>query len=329
MKKVIVYGVAFCLLVQNALFCEFVGLSLKNPYQGESYLSEVEVDESENVGSFTEVDANVNDTVNMDHPRWIAYYGNKALASSFYGYDPIVFYPRAHPILAPLMVAGKTLLAYVSFGDISVKDFYYQEAKTQKLILEKSPFNNERFLVDVRNPNWEALLLSTIIPEILTEGFGGVCICNIDSLVNLVNLELYNPQKYAGVTEAAISLLGKIRQQFPGYKMMIDMQGLLHMGDKFVDYADMLLYEHLSTKQEGKSVTLRAAQEYALVASQLQNIAAKKEGVQVYTLDFWPTSGKDNETVVANIYAHHRSLGFIPYVSRRLSEISSEPALKN
>lgn len=307
----------FCFLLQGALFGNVTGVSFKYPEESQ-FISERE--EEAEVSLIGKGATLPNSLIDLTIPRWVAYYGNKALPSSFYNYDPIVFYPQEHPTLAPLMVSGKTLLAYISLADIGAKDVFYQEVKSNKLLLDKNPCNGERFLIDVRNSRWEELLLGKIIPEILAEGFNGICLCNIDALVTL---ELYNPVKYEGLTKAAIKLLAKIRERFSGYKIMLDMNGLLHISEHFIEHADMVLYEHLSTKQEGKATLLRSAQDYILVARQLQDLALKKEGLKIYTLDFWPEKDKK---IVKGIYEQQRKYGFIPYIAENLLKITEEPS---
>lgn len=296
MKKSMLF---FCFLLQTILFGQVTEYGFEEPWQESTEMA---------IGAMS-----------ADCAKWIAYYGNKAHVSNFYGYDPIVFYPQEHPILAPLLVTGKTLLGYLSFGDVGSVDFFYKEAKSQQLLLDKNPVNSDRTLIDIRNPKWEALLLGTIVPEILAEGFTGICIGNIDAIVNL---EFYRPDLYSGMVQSALSLLQKIRMQFPGYKIMIDMKGLLHIGEQFVEYADMLCYEQLFTKQESKNLALRTAQEYTLLAKELQQVASRKEGIKVYTLDFWPEKEKE---IIKGIYQRHRVYGFIPYVTENLLKLSKEP----
>jgi len=252
-------------------------------------------------------------------PSWVAYYGEKVPPSHLYGYNPLVLFPGHHPILAPLLVKGKTLLAYLSLADTHPKDFYHKSTKKGKLTLEKNPADPKRLVVDIRDPKWEELLLGTIIPEILAEGFNGFCLCNLDAALNL---EQKNPEKYHGMTAAALNLIAKIHELYGEYQIMIDMHGLLHIGEQLLPYADMLLYEHLYTKKIGKELAINSTQNYLLTAQALHALAEKKQGLTVYTLDFWPAK---ESALIKQIYAKQRSYQFVPYIADSLERITPEP----
>ena len=50
--------------------------------------------------------------------RWIAYYSDKAEPQNFQPYSVIVFDVDDHPMMQGLLENGKTVLGYLSLGDL-------------------------------------------------------------------------------------------------------------------------------------------------------------------------------------------------------------------
>ncbi len=254
-----------------------------------------------------------------DDKRWIAYYGDSIPAENFIKYDLIVFDGEKHPFLRPLLNQNKTLLAYISIGEVRTNSKYFEYAKSNNLLLEENPNWQGSYAIDTRNSAWAELIIEQKIPDILFSGFNGIM---IDTLDTSIALEKNDNTKYRGLTESSVNAIKAIRMRYPHIKIMLN-RGF-EVLDKTTPMIDMLLAESIFAEYNFANKTSKPFDEaiYKSVSDYLKQYQAKNEHLKVYTLDYWDITDKKG---MKEIYKTQRANGFIPYVSKiTLDDIYAE-----
>jgi len=122
------------------------------------------------------------------------------------GYDYVVL-ESAHfstDDIAQLRETNKTVLAYVSLGEVNESAAHYQDIK--EYTLGKNNLWDSHFL-DLENEETAAALLDIFELNIEKKGFSGMFLDNID------NYTVYGPTP--GRKNALVSFLARVRQRFP------------------------------------------------------------------------------------------------------------------
>ncbi|MBF0379694.1 MAG: endo alpha-1,4 polygalactosaminidase [Magnetococcales bacterium] len=250
----------------------------------------------------------------------LVYYSNTAKIDSFNPFSLLVLDSHYHPPLRPLEDRGKTLLGYISLGEVENIRPYFKKVKDDGIVLFENKNWQGSYFIDVRDKRWTKRVIEELIPDILRKGFHGLF---LDTLDNPPHLERINPKKYADMTQAAINLVLAIRYHYPdiiimmnrGYELLPDVGGDL----------DMVLGEAVYTRFDftTKQYVYVAKKEYQIQVTMLKAAQKSFPKLKIYTLDYW--NPKDSKGV-ADIYAQQYKNGFLPYVSTlALDEIISPP----
>ena len=253
---------------------------------------------------------------------WIVYYRAEERASAFLGYRLIVLDADRHPPVAPIKGGGRTVLGYVSLGEIEEGRAHYKDVEAEGLLLMRNEFWQESRLVDMRDPRWQARVLDKLVPAILSDGFDGVF---LDTLDNAAHLERLDGARYRGMTEAAASLLRALRARFPSMRIMLNRAfEILPDVDGIIDIA---LGEAIYAAYDF------AREDYGLVRADLNRryvdalkaAKARRPELAICTLDYWDPGNPEG---IARIYRVQRAHGFAPYVATvALDRIVPEPRL--
>jgi len=241
--------------------------------------------------------------------RWMVYYGDELPPEAFYDYDLIVMDSNAHPLLSPLNDRGKTVLGYLSLGEVEKHRPWYADVRREGLLLMESPHWPDSFFVDMRDLRWTNRVLTELIPRILFQGFDGVF---LDTLDNPAELERMEPERYKGMTDAAVHLVRAIRRHYPGIKIMLNRayEILPQVGD----VVDMELGESVYSDYDFEHKNYRRVPEalYRRQVGILQDAQARFAHLQIYTLDYWDPEDKEG---IQLIYKEQADNGFSPLVS--------------
>lgn len=247
--------------------------------------------------------------------EWAVYYSDKAEAKEFKPYSLLVFDSIYHPPMQELLEENKTILGYLSLGEIAETDPFYAKAKEANLLLTKNP-NWDGFYVDVRNPAWAKIVIEDIVPSILFKKFSGVFLDTVDNPIFL------EPQ-YPGMTEALVKLIKGIRLHYPQIKIMMN-RGF-EILPEVAKQINMELLESVMTDYDFKTKTYhrRPTEEYQEILEKVKEAKKINPSLKIYTLDYW---SKDDAEAIKEIYRMQRSHGFVPYVSTiNLDEIIPQP----
>ena len=107
---------------------------------------------------------------------------------------------------------GTARLSYLSVGEADPRRGYWSEVQGASFLVEPDPSWPGSVRVDLRDPNWQRILLQQEIPLLLGRGFDGLMLDTIDTAPYL---ERQDPVRFAGARRALTELVRAIRQQHP------------------------------------------------------------------------------------------------------------------
>lgn len=251
---------------------------------------------------------------------WVVYYSDEAAVEEFEPYQLIVLDSVYHPLLNPLLDRGKTILGYISLGEIDETSAYFDDIKQRGLLVQENENWKGSHFVDIRKPFWTSLVIEQMIPDILRRGFDGLFLDTVD---NAIYLEDLDPEKYSGMKDAAVRLIRAIKLHYPHVSIMLN-RGfeILARVDRHID---MVLGESIFADYdfEKKSYYLVDAATYEKQVSSLNAAKRRRPGLKIFTLDYWDPQ---DHAGIKQIYDRQRSNGFSPYVSIvELNRIVREP----
>lgn len=240
---------------------------------------------------------------------WLVYYGSEISSSAFDPYQLVILEKANHLLASTLSDRGKTVLAYLSVGEVRHDDPWFATAKDTGLVLMESKERQGSFLVDIRDTRWASHVIEQLIPDILRRGFQGVL---LDTLDSPMTLEGKDGNRYSGMSAAAARLVLTIRRHYPEIKIM--MKRSYELLPEVGKAIDMALAESVFSKYRVDTGTygLVTPETYQLQLEWLRNAARNFPRLAIYSLDYWEPDDKDG---VAKIYKQERDNGFSPLVS--------------
>lgn len=241
--------------------------------------------------------------------RWVVYYNDEAPVEAFNLYDPIVLDSDHHPYLDGFVQREKTILGYLSIGEVEKERSYFSEVEKEGILLDENKYWPGSYFVDLRDPRWAKRVLEELIPGILMQRFSGIF---LDTLDNAGHLETMNPEKYGGMVDAAVNLIKAIRKHYPQIKIMMN-RGY-ELLPSVADLIDMELGESVYADYDFDSKTYRKVDSDLYLKQVKILMEAKKASpkLTIYTLDYWKP---EDAAGIKEIYQEQRRNGFIPYVS--------------
>ncbi len=256
-----------------------------------------------------------------DTEKWLVYYSDEAPFTDFHDYSLLVLDSQYHPPLLPLADRGKTLLGYISVGEVEQFRPHFDEVKAEGILLQENQFWKGSFFVDLRDPRWTSRVIEELIPAVLRKGFHGLF---LDTMDNPVYLEDMQPETYKGMTAAAADLIRTIRHHYPRIKIMLNRayELLPEIGGE-IDY---VLGESVYADYdfENKTYGFVETETYRHQVDMLTDAQSRYPELRVITLDYWYP---EDEDTIRDIYKEQRGNGFEPYVATiELNRIVPEPA---
>lgn len=251
---------------------------------------------------------------------WAVYYADAAPLAAFQPYRLLVLDSRTHPPLQPLADRGKTLLGYLSVGEVETHRPWFDRVKGWGILDQENPNWPGSFYVDVRDRRWVKLVVEDLIPAILREGFHGVF---LDTLDNPPHLERTDPKRWRGMTDAAAALVRAIRRNWPDIGLM------QNRGYEILPQTAPLLSHALGESVyagwdfAAKRPHRQSAEDYRFQVDALKAAGALNPQLGLHTLDYWTPS---DAAGVRAIYDLQRANGFSPYVATvELDRLIPEP----
>ncbi len=123
-------------------------------------------------------------------------------------------------------------LGYLSVGEADPRRDYWNEVRGAPFLVEPDPSWPDNVRVDLRDPQWQAVLLDQEIPRLLALGFDGLMLDTIDTAPYL---EAKDGVRFAGMRAALRDLLRAIHQRYPKAPLIANGTEALVDAAPFVD----------------------------------------------------------------------------------------------
>ena len=238
---------------------------------------------------------------------WAVYYGDTAKPKVFTSYKLVVL-DRLYPFSLKKLIKNDTqVAAYVSLGEITVNDPWYQDAKKQGLLLEENPHWPGSYVVDIRDPLWQRMVIQDVIPPLIQRGFTGLMLDTLDS-------PLAQEEHKPGMARAAVRLVAAIRLAYPQLTL-IQNRGYAAV-EETAPFLNYILAESTFTNFDPaqKKHILRSKEEEDYALNYIHRAQAKAPWVQVLGLEYWdPVDIKTEEMLTKKMLENN----MLPYISTR------------
>jgi len=252
--------------------------------------------------------------------KWMVYYSNAISPEEMNPYQLVVLDSDIHPLLDGFIESERRALGYISVGEIEKQRGHFKEAEKKGLLLEENKNWPGSYKIDIRDPKWAKMVIEELVPKTLFQRFDGIF---LDTLDSALYLEEEQPEKYAGMREAAIRLVRAIRKNYPEIKIMVNRA--YDILPEIAGEIDQVLGESVYTTYDFERKLYRhtSEEEYAAQVAALKKAKKENPELELYTLDYWDPEDKEE---IKKIYRIQRENGFIPYVATiDLHKIVPEP----
>lgn len=239
---------------------------------------------------------------------WACYYGVE-FGHESYGRFDLVALDANHPPLIHDRQGRPVLLGYVSVGEVNVHSPLWPLAKDRSFLVKKNEFWDS-WIVDARDPDWQAILFNTAFPAVSGKAFDGFFLDTFDSSLSLA--EGGERDRFQGTREALCGTVRRIRKQYPERRIAVN-RGLpvLPAIASLIDFVIVeCLYSYHAGDEAGYIRVDRQTRETLL--KQIYAGLAINPNLTVLTLDYAADNQKD---LITEAVSFSRKKGFVPYVS--------------
>jgi len=224
-------------------------------------------------------------------------------------YDLAIFDADWHPPIN-LLRYKMCLIGYISIGEAETYRSYWQKIKDKDWVIEENPHWEGNYYVDIRNKEWQDLIINEVIPGIKAQGFKGLFLDTIDTAEML---EETDSIKYIGAQQAMMQFIRRIRRAYPDL-YLISNNGfsiLKQIGANI----DACLVEDIHTMVDFENDSYKKVpKEDRLYKVRILQYIMKKYRIPVLNIDY--ADSKDKRSIHRCI-RNSRRLGFIPYVAEK------------
>ncbi|MFH1416552.1 MAG: endo alpha-1,4 polygalactosaminidase [Elusimicrobiota bacterium] len=242
-----------------------------------------------------------------------------AILLNYSGYDPAAGYTEKYkdydilildPDCNPGMLHNRHTLffAYLSIGEAESYREYWDIIKNEGFILEENPEWKGNYYVDITAPAWSDLIISRVIPGIISKGFDGLFLDTIDTVDILKEkFPVGEPEKHMA------EFIKKIKETFPGLKL-ISNNGFSVL-EEIAGYVDIFLCEDIYMMPDFEKGGYKdvPAEDREYKVDILKNVSART-GKPVLVIDYLP---EDDIKRKKETSRKIRKLGFKPYIAQK------------
>ena len=244
--------------------------------------------------------------------NWVCYYGNQLGPESYGLFDLAVLDGLYPPVLAGAGGKKPLFIGYVSIGEVHGSGPYWEMAKGKPFLIHENTLW-QSWVVDVRDPQWQKLLLDRVFVSVIAKGFDGFFLDTIDSALHLA--EGKDGRKFADTDKAIVDLIKKMRRRYPD-KLIAVNRGLplLPRIAKDIDYIviENLYSTYNAEKKEYERVDPVTQK---ILINQVRAGQKVKPSLVVLTVDY---AAPEQESLAAEAIDFSRKNGFIPYVGNHV-----------
>ena len=262
------------------------------------------------------------DTGLQDIEKWVILLGydpdaGKVTAEALEPFDLVILDPDTHPPLE--WVKDDALrVAYVSLGEAEDYRAYWKEIKNKPWIVRENPDWKGNYYVDVRNSEWQEVILERVIAAVVSQGFDGIF---MDTLDTADYLESQPGDRYAGSRRAMIDFVKKIRERYPDL-ILISNNGFPLL-QELAPFLDAVLVEDIYWQADFEKNTYKEVtpEDRDYKVGILKKVLAARE-LPVFNVDY---AAKTEKETIQKCIRDSKKLGFKPYVAEKdLSEIYAQ-----
>lgn len=244
----------------------------------------------------------------MKPETWVCYYGNKYGVKHYGRFDVAVLDGLNPPPLKKPDGKKPLLIGYVSVGEVHGSGFYWDLAKGKPFLVSE---NREwkSWLVDLRDQEWQAILMNRIVEAVANRGFDGFFLDTIDSALYLA--EGKDGKNYAGMEQAVSGFIRKLRNRYPDRIIAVN-RGLRILPDIAADI-DIVVVEDLYSYYDsaGKKYLRVRPETRDILLSQVEKGMKANPGLTVFTMDY---ASPKQRLLAREAIKFSRERGFVPYV---------------
>ena len=243
--------------------------------------------------------------------NWVCYYGTKEGPEAYGRFDLVVLDGFTSPVPTKTGDGKPLFLGYVSIGEVAESAPYWDTVRNKSFLVKKND-TWQSWVVDLRDRQWQTLLLERLVPSIASRGFDGFFLDTLDSVLFLTHGR--QGASFAGMEEAAVAFVKKLRKQYP--EKLIAVNRGLPILEKIATDIDYIVIENLYSqchKEKGCYRVDEATQNILL--EQVLSGRRGNPGLTVLTIDYAASS---QESLAREAISYSRKKGFIPYVGSYL-----------
>jgi uncharacterized protein (TIGR01370 family) len=177
-------------------------------------------------------------------------------------------------------------------------------------LVEPNPrWGNSSFRVDIRNANWQELLIYNEASRFLQRGAHGFM---LDTLDTAAYLERKDPRQFAGSRQALRDFLARLRSTFPEAVILANgTDGLFDASP----HVDGYVVESVFATHEGRDDSYRATDggERSRRLAEIAGLLASAPK-PIFSIDY---AGPANQALAAEALREARARGFRPFIGLR------------
>jgi uncharacterized protein (TIGR01370 family) len=252
-------------------------------------------------------------------PRFVIYYGT-ADQAALQNYDIIVLDGDVDAEIVEKYRHHRLLLGYLSLAEVHATRAYTEGLLSEGLLLGPKEGWDGSYYVDLRDPRWRVRVLEQVVPKILQRGFAGLF---LDTLDDAAYLERLDPQRYGGMTAAAVTLVHALRERFPKAPLMVNRA--YDLLPNIVPDIDMLMGESVHSTYDHEIGSYVRVRDESIRWQRERLLAARRmrADLLLFALDYWTPTDPSG---IAALYAENSAAGFIAYVGTTdLTQIVRRP----
>lgn len=240
--------------------------------------------------------------------NWLCYYGD-VFGPEVYGrFDLVVMDSHHHPPL-PENVTHAPILGYLSVGEVDSKGPFWERVRDKPFLVKENEIW-ESWIVDVRDPAWQRLLLEVAVPEVFSQGFDGLFLDTFDSSLNL--LDQPDGERYRGIEKALAAIVKSIKSKYPDKWIAVNRGIPILPG--IAPWIDFVVYEDLYSYYNHKTKTYEKVSEASREALMpyIKRALTANPALRLLSMDY---AAADQPELALEAIRFARKKGFSPYVS--------------
>ncbi|WP_456365037.1 endo alpha-1,4 polygalactosaminidase [Thermococcus sp.] len=148
------------------------------------------------------------------------------------GFEILILPPTIEPELISVISKNHTVVGYLSLATVGGWEPWAKDVP-KGIVIGKNPNWNEK-VIDFASPLWKRIVLEEAIPYVLSRGFTGVFLDNVDYV-----------DRYPKKKTAMVELIREIRERYPGITIIVN-RGF-SIKEEIAPYVDYVLFEDFIT----------------------------------------------------------------------------------